>query len=274
MTTARVSETVGLLALAVIASPIAVAADLGGYIGGNIGRSKAHFDEAAIAAQVRAAGPVTTSISSDDKDWGFKLFGGYQFHRNFAVEAGYFDLGDFSFTATTAPPGTQTGEIKVKGGNLDLVGSLPITERFSAFGRVGAIYAKTRDSFTGTGAVVVVNPNPSDREWSYKYGLGLQYDFTERLGVRAEAERYRVSDAVRGKDNVDLFSVGLVFRFGAKTPTPVQRAPEPVAPPVVAPPPPPKPKAVTPPPPPKAETPPPAPPPPAPVEKPVRKDRN
>jgi len=104
--------------------------------------------------------------------------------------------------------------------------------------------------------------------------VGLQYDFTERLGIRAEAERYRVSDAVTGKDNVDLFSIGLVFRFGAKTPAPapVQRAPEPVAPRPAPPPPPPK--AVKPPPPPEVVTPPPAPPPPAPVQKPIRKDRN
>lgn len=274
MTTARVSETLGLLAFAVIASPIAVAADLGGYIGGNIGRSKAHFDEADIAARVRAPGPVTTSIASDDEDRGYKLFGGYQFHRNFAVEAGYFNLGDFNFTATTVPPGTQTGEMKVRGLNVDLVGSLPITEKFSAFGRVGATYARTKGTFAGTGAVIVTNPSPSDRDLNYKFGAGLQYDFTPRFGIRAEAERYRVSDAVSGRDNVDLFSVGLVWRFGARTPPPpppVQRAPEPA--PVVVPPPPPK-KVVTPPPPPRVETPPPAPPPPAPVEKPVRRDRN
>ena len=267
------SAKIGFLALVVTASPIAAAADLGGYVGGNIGRSKSHFDEAAIAAQVRAPGLATTALSVDDEERGFKLFGGYQFHRNFAAEVGYFDLGDFGFHTSTVPAGTQAAEIKVKGGNLDLVGILPITEQFSAFGRVGAIYAKTRGSFSGTGAVVTVNPNPRDSDWSYKYGLGLQYDFTQHFGVRAEAERYRVSDSVRGKENVDFFSLGLVFRFGAKTPAPapVQRAPEPVAPPAAPPPPP---KAVTPPPPPKAETPPPAPPPPAPVEKPIRKDRN
>jgi OOP family OmpA-OmpF porin len=265
------SGTIGLFALAVIASPSALAADLGGYVGGSIGGTKAHFDDATIAASVRAPGPVTTSLDSDDKDWGFKLFGGYQFHRNFAVELGYFDLGKFNFSAITAPAGTQSGEFKVRGGNLDLVGSLPITEKFSALGRVGGIYAKTKDSFAGTGAVAIVNPNPRDSDFNYKYGLGLQYDFNPNLAVRAEVERHRVSNAVSGKDNVDLFSIGLVYRF-ARAPAPVQRAPEPVAPPPAPPPPPPK--AVKPPPPPEVVTPPPAPPPPAPVEKPIRKDRN
>ena len=270
------SGKIGLLAFAVITSPSALAADLlGGYVGGSIGQSKAHFDDAAVAARVRAAGPATTSLSTDDKDVGFKLFGGYQFHRNFAMELGYFDLGEFNFSAVTAPAGTQTGEYKVRGGNLDLVGSLPITEKFSALGRVGGIYAKTKDSFAGTGAVAIVNPSPRDSEWSYKYGLGLQYHFTPNFAVRAEVERYRVSNAVTGKDDVDLFSVGLVYRFArAAAPVPVQRAPEPVAPPPAPPPPPPK--AVKPPPPPPevVAPPPPAPPPPAPVEKPIRKDRN
>jgi OmpA-OmpF porin, OOP family len=268
------SGRIGLLALAVIATPSAVAAELGGYLGGSIGPTKSHFDEPTVAARVRAPGPVTTSLSTDDKDWGFKLFGGYQFHRNFAVELGYFDLGEFDFSATTAPAGTQRGEFKVRGGNLDLVGSLPITEKFSALGRVGGIYARTKDSFAGTGAVVITNPNPRENEFSYKYGLGLQYDFNPNLSVRAEVERYRVSNAVSGRDNVDMFSIGLVYRFArAAAPAPVQRAPEPVAPPPAPPPPPPK--AVKPPPPPEVVAPPPpAPPPPAPVEKPIRKDRN
>jgi OOP family OmpA-OmpF porin len=274
MNAKRASETLGLLAMAVIVSPLAVAADSGGYIGGNVGQSRAHFDEARIGTQVMAPGRVITSIASDDRDTGYKLFGGYQFNRNFAIEGGYFDLGKFGFSATTIPPGTLSGSMRVSGINLDLVGILPLTEKFSAFGRLGMNYAKTRDSFFGTGAAVVVNPNPSDRDLNHKFGLGLQYNFTESFGMRAEAERYRVSDAVGGKGNVNLFSVGLVYRFGGKTPEPVQRtvAPAPAPEPYVAPPP--KAVVVTPPPP-----APPAPyvappPPPPPQEKPQRIDRN
>jgi OOP family OmpA-OmpF porin len=73
-------------------------------------------------------------------------------------------------------------------------------------------------------------------------------------------ERYRIDDAVGNKGDIDLVSVGLVYRFGARTPAPVPRAapPEPVAtapqpvvvtPPPVAPPapvpPPPMPSKVT-----------------------------
>ena len=231
MKLARVSGTLGLAALAAIASPFAVADDTGWYGGVNVGRSSAKIDNANITSNLLGGGLATSSISKDDSDTGYKLFGGYKFNRNFAVEGGYFDLGRFGFTATTVPAGTLNGNIKLKGVNLDAVGILPITENFSAFGRVGVNYAEARDSFSGTGAVNVLNSNPSKREANLKFGGGLQYDFTQSLGMRVEAERYRINDAVGSKGDIDLVSVGLVYRFGGKTPAPAPRAmaPAPVA---------------------------------------------
>ena len=254
MKLARASGTLGLAALAAIASPFAVADDSGWYGGANIGQSRAKIDDARITSGLLGQGAASASITDDNRDTGYKLFGGYKINRNFAVEGGYFDLGRFGFTATTVPAGTLSGTIKLKGLNLDAVGILPFTEKFSAFGRVGMNYAQARDSFSGTGLVNVTNPNPSKREANYKFGAGLQYDFTQSLGMRLEAERYRINDAVSNKGDVDLFSVGLVYRFGEKTRAPAPRAETvaaaPAPQPVVVTPPPPPPPAVTPPPPP------------------------
>jgi OOP family OmpA-OmpF porin len=147
------------------------------------------------------------------------------------------------------------GNIKIKGLNLDLVGILPITENLSAFGRVGLAYADAKDKFSGSGAVTALNPSASKRETNGKYGLGLQYRVTPSLDMRLEAERYRVNDAIGNKGDIDLISLGLVYRFGTKAPEPVARPVEPApvvvaaAEPVVAPPPPrprpPVPKKVT-----------------------------
>lgn len=249
MKLARTSGTLGLVALVVIASPFAVADDSGWYVGANVGQSRAKIDDARITSGLLGSGFTTTSLTNDDRDTGYKLFGGYQFNKNFALEGGYFDLGEFGYTATTLPAGTLNGNIKLKGLNLDAVGILPITEKFSAFGRVGVNYAQAKDSFTGTGAVSVSNPNPSKNDTNYKYGLGLQYAFTESLAMRAEAERYRIDDAVGNKGDIDLISVGLIYRFGAKTPAPAPRAAEPervaAAPAAVVTPPPPQPAVVT-----------------------------
>ena len=258
----KVSKTAGILGFvgcAVMSSPFVMADDSGWYVGANVGQSKAKIDDARITNNLLGVG-FASSIVDDNRDTGYKLFGGYKFNKNFALEGGYFDLGKFGFTATTVPAGTLTGSIRLKGINLDAVGTLPITEKFSAFARVGLNYAEAKDNFTSTGAAPVqTNPNPSKRDTNYKVGLGLQYALTESLGMRVEAERYRINDAVGNMGDIDLISVGLVYRFGEKTPAPapVQKvaAPEPVAPEpqvevVAVTPPPPPPVVVTPPPPP------------------------
>lgn len=231
----KVIKTVGALGLvgcAVIASPFAMADDSGWYGGANIGQSRATIDDARITSGLLGGGFSTSSIIDEDRDRGYKIFGGYQINKHFALEGGYFDLGKFGFTATTVPAGTLSGNIRLRGLNLDAVGTLPVTEKFSVFGRVGANYAEASDAFSGTGSVSVLNPNPSKRDTNLKLGLGLQYAFTESLAMRAEVERYRINDAVGNKGDVDLVSVGLVYRFGAKTQAPVARVAEPAPAPV------------------------------------------
>jgi OOP family OmpA-OmpF porin len=234
MKLARTTGKLGLVALAVITSPLAAADDSAGWYGGiNVGRSRTKIDNGQVANTLLGAGFTSASVSDDKRDTGYKLFGGYQFNRYFALEGGYFDLGQFGFSATTVPAGTLNGSFKVRGVNFDAVGFLPFWDKFSAFARVGANYAQTRDSFNGTGAVIVVNPSPSKYDTNWKAGLGLQYDFTRALAMRVEAERYRINDAIGIKGDVDLFSVGLLYRFGAKEPAPAPAppamAPEPVA---------------------------------------------
>jgi OOP family OmpA-OmpF porin len=63
---------------------------------------------------------------------------------------------------------------------------------------------------------------------NYKAGLGLQYDFTDSLAMRAEAERYRIDDAVGNKGDINMYSLGLIYRFGKKAVAPVQKAEAPV----------------------------------------------
>jgi OOP family OmpA-OmpF porin len=184
------------------------------YVGASIGQSRAEIDEERITAALSAAGLTTTSMSRDERDTAYKLFGGWQFNRHVAVEAGYFNLGRFGFTSTTVPAGSLNGRIRLQGVNLDVVGTLPLTERLSLIGRVGGQYASARDAFSGTGAVNVLDPDPSKRSFGYKAGAGLQYEVSRSFLVRLEAERYRINDAVGNRGDVNLFSVGLVFPFG------------------------------------------------------------
>jgi OOP family OmpA-OmpF porin len=212
-----------------------MAQDHGWYLGGNVGKSTAKIDDARITSGLLSGGLVTTTLDDKLKDTGFKLFLGYQFNKYFAFEGGYFNLGEFGFTAHTLPPGTLNGTVAVRGVHLDAVLSLPFTERFSGFLRAGGISADSKDDFTASGAILVLNPNPSERRTSYTYGAGLQYDFTRHFAMRLEAQRYRVPDGVGGKGDVDLASVGFLVRLGRRgpAPTPAVYTPEPAPAPVV-----------------------------------------
>ncbi len=226
----------------------ASADDAGWYGGFNAGQARATIDDPRIAGDLLGAGLTNTGINNDNRHFGFKVYGGYEFNPYLALEAGYFDLGQFGFTATTMPAGTLQGDIKVRGANFDAVGMVPLGDNFSLFARAGLVYAVAHDSFAGTGAVAVLDPAPQKAEPNYKFGLGAQYNFTQTVGMRLEAERYRIDDAVGNRGDIDLYSVGLVFRFGRAAPPQAAYAPAPapvvaaaVPEPVVTPPPPPPP---------------------------------
>jgi OOP family OmpA-OmpF porin len=221
--------------LAACAGSAARADDSGWYIGGNAGLAKANIEERRIANELLDAGLTTVDIYEDEEHFGYKLFTGYQFNRFFAMEGGFFDLGNFNMTAITLPAGTLSEEIKVRGLNLDLLLLLPFTEKFSAFLRGGGNYAESKVSFAGTGAVVVGDARSKERDENYKFGAGLQYFFTDSLAMRLEAERYRIDDGIGNRGDIDLYSAGLLYRFGAKAPVaaPIAAAVEPTPPPAV-----------------------------------------
>jgi OOP family OmpA-OmpF porin len=184
------------------------------YVGGGIGQSRANIDEDRLTRSLTANGATLNTFTKDERDLGFKLFVGKQLNQYFALEAGYFDLGKFDFAATTSGNGTLRGEAGFRGVNLDLVGQLPLTQRLSLLGRVGAQYAKTNTHFSGNRLNAVTNPNPSERKLNAKVGLGLEYKLSEALALRGEVERYRLNDAVGNRGDVDLASVSLVYKFG------------------------------------------------------------
>lgn len=218
----KIAASLGLVGCAVLSVPSIAADDAGWYMGANLGRSIANIDEDGISSRLRGTGSTSVTIDDDDNDTAYKLFGGYQYNENFAIEGGYFNLGKFGYTATTIPAGTETGEAKVSGLNLDLVAMFPFSENLSGFGRFGLSYTQTKDTFSNTGSVPApANANPSDDSLNHKFGAGLQYDFSDAFGMRAEIERYRINDAVGNDGDVDLISVGLVYRFGKKS-APVQ----------------------------------------------------
>lgn len=214
--------TLQLMCLAGLSTFLAVPAfaqDTSHYYGGvSVGQSRTQTDAAGLTSGL-LPGVGVLNPTTDEKDTSYKLFGGYQFNRNIALEGGYFDLGKNSFSSAVVG-GTVAGESKVRGLNLDLVGTLPFTERFSALARVGVQHAWSKSTASGTGAGAGVATSSKRDDSGVKVGLGLQYEVSPAVWIRGEVERYRIKNAVGQRNNVDVATVSLVFPFGR---APVQR---------------------------------------------------
>lgn len=198
-------------------SPLASAADMGWYAGLSGGQSRADSDASELDSTFRSLG-FTSSSTVDKTDAGWKLFAGYQFNPNFAVEGGYVDLGKFSFstTVTAAPAGFTTGslsgDVKTKNGLfLDAVGIIPLQNNFSLFGKLGIYSIKTELSASGPSGSLTQSSTDSDLHW----GIGAGYDFNKNVAARLEWERFNdVGNKDKtGEANVDLLSVGVVYKF-------------------------------------------------------------
>lgn len=214
MKPARTSAVLALAAVAAFASPLLHADESSWYAGIDDGRSRSAIDDEWIVSYLLAHGFTTTSIIDEDRDTSYQFFVGYRVNDYFGLEGGYFDLGRFGFFASTIPAGTRTGDVEVRGLNLDAVGHLPITDKFSAFARLGMNRTEARDFHTGAGSVMTFDSNPGVRDTNIRFGVGVQYDFTGSLGMRIDAERHRIDGVTGNRDNVSLVSVGLVYRSG------------------------------------------------------------
>ena len=189
-------STVAVFAFAasgVTVPPLAVAqaADAGWYAGVSLGQSKADC----------ASGLGATSCDDTDSAW--KILGGYQFSRYLGAELGYQDLGKVNATV-----GASSASVKTKAWDLAAVGTLPIADKFSAFGKLGMYRA---DSDLSSDVLASGSESKSD----LTYGLGLQYDFTRSVGMRGEWQRFQKvgGDDVGGESDIDVMSVGVLYRF-------------------------------------------------------------
>jgi OmpA-OmpF porin, OOP family len=120
-------------------------------------------------------------FGSDD-DTAFKLYAGYKFHPNVAVEGGWAQLYDKG--------GSEATSLEVVA-----VGMLPLAHQFSLLGKLGFA------------SVDVDTPLGGDTKTELTYGIGAQYDVTPKIGARVQWQRYDTDQ------EIDLLSVGVVVRF-------------------------------------------------------------
>jgi len=218
----RSAHIVALLGLvAGINAGMAQAADTGFYGYVSVGHAESDRKDQADTA-LRNSGITAMTSSADDTDTGYKLQLGYQFNRNFAVEGGYVKLGKYNYKAASTAPvvATRDADIDIDGWNIGVVGRLPLTEQFAAFGKLGAVYSETDYSCRGTG-IACTNPNRTAQETTAYYGLGLDWNFSRNWFARAEYEVFAdVGESLNStgttgttRADVNLASVGIGYKF-------------------------------------------------------------
>ena len=204
----RLGVSVFALGIWVACTP-ARAQDSHGFMGLALGQAHGEFDAQTLLQRQLPAGSALGAIGHDRSATSFKLFSGYRLNGFWALEGGYFHLGDLGVQGVTSPVGGLSGRIKLQGLNLDLVGFLPLAPSWALTGRVGGVYGYTSIDYQGEGGVVPLQTDVGRSTGSVKFGVGMQYALTDKLTVRFDAQRYRFDDAVQGHGRINVYTLGL-----------------------------------------------------------------
>lgn len=159
------------------------------YAGFGFGQSK-YQDVDAVSANVRSEG--------------WKAYLGYEFNKYLAIEGAYVNLNDM-----TAQFPTRTTNVAADAWTLGALASFPVTDRFSAFAKLGAAYMLVDLRDKDAGAVDTVRSG--DDDWEANYGAGVRYALWDNFDLRAEWERFDKSG--RDFDQIDLVTAGAALKF-------------------------------------------------------------
>src|SRR5512139_34174 len=190
-----------IIPLSLLAMSTAVSA--GGYVGAGLGESSADVTPYYVIPGA--------SVSVSDTDTAFKLFGGYAFNDNVAVEGGYTYFGEFDVDYADSL-GVFLSEKRELGAiYVAAVGSIPLGA-VTLFGKAGlanwfADYSET-DAWGGIWSDTATGIDPM-------VGLGVKFDVSQNFAVRGEAERYmNVGDAtLADQSDIDVLSVNAELKF-------------------------------------------------------------
>jgi len=184
------------------------------YVGLGVGYSRVQFYPADFA----------TGLTDSPKnfDAGFRGFVGWQVNRNWAAEVGWVTVGKFKYnTENPATNVSQKIDYKVTGIEVSLLPTLPITRKFSLFGRLGGFFSQARTTVSNPGGIPSdIIPNVQASQTSFLSGIGFQY-VGEEAGVRIEYENFGpVGSACTpseptcsGRANAKMGSINAIFKF-------------------------------------------------------------
>lgn len=208
LSSATVCMSLAVMSFVSVASSSALAADNGFYIG--VGAGANFFDS--TDSQITVGNPG--GYDASDADLALRVYGGYQVNKYVGFEVAYVDLGTQKIDFVGID---RINKMSVKGVNLSLVGSYPVTASLDVFAKVGASYLKNTSYEYGADFLLMegeVSAKNSDRTWQPSVGVGMKYAYSKNVSVRAEYDRMV---AKAGAHTVDItnnvFSVSAQYNF-------------------------------------------------------------
>lgn len=175
-----------LLTAILVLGACTVTAHAGLFVGASVGNSSVNQKD--------------TGADFSGSDTGSKIFAGFTFFKFFALEASYADLG----TPTDEISSGTDAKLDTTGWDVYAVGILPIGKHFELFAKAGVIVWDAEATYEGA-----INGKTTEDGNDPAYGAGLAIVFMKHFAVRAEYERFDISDL----DKVELVSAGVEFRF-------------------------------------------------------------
>ncbi|MDY7578192.1 outer membrane beta-barrel protein [Herbaspirillum sp. RTI4] len=213
----RTSLTLAAMTAALVSIPSFAADESGFYMGGGLGYQNTDIDDIGDYADRRRKNGY--DVSEKDSGLGMKIYGGYQFNQNFAIEGSWIDMG--KYTAEERRAGYHEDfKVKTYGLGIAAVGLLPVTSEISLMGKVGGIYKNTKitDSTRNTGPGYSYSREYESKKHSVSLllGVGAEYKITPKLALRVEYEYFGktpVSSDSDAKMQNHLLSAGVRYTF-------------------------------------------------------------
>jgi len=179
------------------------------YAGGSVGRSSASFNSPDYSL-----GNAGVSESQDKTKTAYKIFGGYDFTRNWALEGGYTSLGKPQYNYSGIANGNAT--LENSSWSLAGKGTLPLNDQFNLFGKLGLTYNRSElTSTTDNPGVLAFPASTSKGRSDILMGLGGEYMLNKKLGLRVEYENFgKFGDQnATGRTKENMWSVGLAYKY-------------------------------------------------------------
>lgn len=173
--------------------------------------------------------PSSVPHSFDERDAGFKIFGGYQLRDWLGIEAAYLDFGQIDLTGNAGLRFTTSSRlwtftssftaiaVKARAISLGVVISIP-TSRFtdmtilrdlSSHFKIGGQYRNVEVELSANSGMDALARDDWDLDWFY--GAGLTYQINQTFAVRLEYEHYNFQKVIA--EDAELISASLMACF-------------------------------------------------------------